>query len=253
MGHVPDKSAVYHGIEPDMVAPYPEWQQAHQRDLGEVDFQSILGAARKWLATPVLSKHVEGMVPDQQFRAALDYAIQTGIYNRAINPTLYNMLLAQLAGWPEPGPEQTLQTIRGSTCGVPLSRRSDMAAKTAEQTKHASEILGRFDRLAADIQADHASWGMTMEEAKGVVNHLDMVADNFEKAAFGEKSLQKRQVEIVAAVIQRDPDEPYMDTFRNPFHPHQTDADEPYMSAYTDDDSSGVETGKEENGEPLAP
>jgi hypothetical protein len=253
MGQRSDKTAVYHGIEPDQVDPYPDWQQAHQRDLGEADFAAIMEAARKWLKTPVLSKHVDGMLPDQQFRAALDYAIQTGIYNRAINPTLYDMLLARLAGWPEPGPEQTLLTLRGSTCEAPTSRRPDMAAKTAEQSKYASNILGRFDKLAQDVQAHHEAWGMTMAEAKEVVNHLDVVADDFEKAAFGEGSFQNRQREVLAAVIQHDSDEPYMKTFEKPFQPHQTDADEPYMSAYDDDDSSGVEKGKEENGEPLAP
>ena len=128
-----------------------------------------------------------------------------------------------------------------------------MAAKTAEQSKYASDILGRFDKLAQDVQTHYEVWGMTMAEAKEVVNHLDAVADDFEKAAFGAESLGKRQREILAAVIQQDSDEPYMKTFEKPFRPHQTDADEPYMSAYDDDDSSAVEKGKEENGEPLAP
>ncbi len=253
MGLKSNKSAVYHGIEPDPVKPYTPWQQAHQRDLDEPDFQVILEVARKWLATPVLSKHVEGMVPDQQFREALDYAIQTGIYNRAINPTLYNMLLARLAGWPDPGPEQTLVTIRGFSYETPTSRRPDMTAKTEEQSKYASEICGRLDKLALDIMNHHEKWGMTQEEAKVVVNALDGAADNFEMAAFGKESFDNRRREVIAAVIQYDSDEPYMDTFRNPMKPHQTDADEPYMGAYQDDQSSAVESGKERNGEPLAP
>ena len=128
-----------------------------------------------------------------------------------------------------------------------------MAVKTAEQSKYASDILGRLDKLAEDIQKHHASWGMTMEEAKGVVNHLDGVADNFEKLAFGEDSLGKRQREVLAAVLQRDTDEPYMDNFQSPTQPVQTDADEPYMSAYNDDQTSAVERGKATNGRPLAP
>lgn len=247
------RAAVYHGVEPDVVDPYPHWQPAHQRDLDEPDFQAILKSARKWLATPVLSRHVEGMIPDQQFRAALDYAIQTGIYNRAINPTLYNMLLARLAGWPEPGPEQTLLTIRGSTCEVPTFRSTAMTVKNADHSKYASDILGRIDKLAADIQTHHASWGMSMDEAKDVVNHLDTVADNFEQAAFGTESFENRRTEILAAVLQSDPDEPYMQSFRNIHQPVKTDADEPYMGAYNDDQSSAVETGKEQNGERLAP
>lgn len=248
-----DKEALYHGVEPDKVEPYPDWQPAHQRDLGEADFRLILNTAKKWLQTPVLSQQIEGAVPDQRFRAALDYAIQTGRYNRAINPNLYNMLLARLAGIPEPGPGQTLQTIQGSTCRTPASRRSDMAVKTAQQSKYASEILTRIDKLAKDIQEHHDKWGMSMQEAKAVVNHLDLVADDFEKAAFGEESFLKRQREVMAKVLQRDPDESFMDNYNNIHQPEQTDADEPYMSAYNDDQSSAVETGREENGEPLAP
>jgi len=247
------KRAVYHGIEPDKVPPYPEWQQAHQRDLGEADFQKILGAAKDWLKSAVLTENMDGAIPDVKFRAALDYALHVSRYQRAIDPTLYNQLLARLAKMPEPGPGNTLQTIQGSTCETPTSRRQAMAVKTAEQSKYASDILGRLDKLAEDIQKHHASWGMTMEEAKGVVNHLDGVADNFEKLAFGEDSLGKRQREVLAAVLQRDTDEPYMDNFQSPTQPVQTDADEPYMSAYNDDQTSAVERGKATNGRPLAP
>lgn len=246
-----NRITIYHGIEPDSVEPYPEWQQVHQRDLGEFDFSQILNTAKKWLQAPVL-EGMDGVVPDVKLRAALDHAL--GKYSRAINPVLYNQLLARLAGIPKPGLGQTLQTIQGSTCKtLPFERREVMAVKTAEQSKYASEILTRLDKLAEDIQKHHDAWGMTMKAAKGVVNHLDSVADDFEKAAFGENSLQRRQQEILAAVIQRDSDEPYMDNFRNPQQPEQTDADEPYMSAYNDDQSSAVEMGRVMNGRPLVP
>ncbi|RLI52753.1 MAG: hypothetical protein DRO87_12695, partial [Candidatus Thorarchaeota archaeon] len=119
MGHDYDRTAVYHGVEPyaDAPEPYAEWNQAHQRDLGEEDYATILATAQDWLKTPVLSENIEGIVRDQQLRAALDLAIQASKYNRAICPEKYNMLLARLAGLPEPGPGQTLQTIQGSTCG----------------------------------------------------------------------------------------------------------------------------------------
>lgn len=254
------KRAVYHGVEPDKAQPYPEWGQAHQRDLGESDFQKILDVARSWLGSAVLTENMDGAVPDAKLRAALDYAIQTSPYQRAINPTLYNQLLARLAKVPQPGPGNTLLTIRGtaqqrgSTCENPTSRRqAAMAVKTAEQSKYASNILGRLDKLAQDIQEHHASWGMSMGQAKSVVNHLDAVADDFEKLAFGEASLQKRQHEVLAAVIQRDTDEAYMDNFQSPTQPIQTDADEPYMSAYNDDQTSAVGRGKATDGRPLAP
>ena len=54
-------------------------------------------------------------------------------------------------------------------------------------------------------------------------------------------------------VLQRDADEGYMDTFKNPQAPIQTEADEPYMRAYSDDQSSAVHHGKSDTGRPLAP
>lgn len=264
MGHRSDRSAVYHGIEPEAPGAYPGWGQAHQRDLGEADYTQILASAQKWLKATVISRPAEGMVRDQQLRAALDLALQTSRYDNAINPVVYNMLLARLAGVPEPGFGQTLQTIRGSTCAPrsgEANRQSSNSRETetmttklsAEQSKRASEILGRLDTLAKEIQEKHASWGMSFESAKKVVNGLDAVADSFEKSAFGPESFERRQREILAKVVQRDGDEPYMDNFVNPMEPIQTDADEPYMGAYGDDQSSAVQDGKSTVGRPLAP
>jgi len=123
----------------------------------------------------------------------------------------------------------------------------------------ANRILGRLDRLANEIQTNHDSWGMPFDTAKDLVNELDKTADEVEMAAFGEESLQNRQIEVVTAsskkaeVIQRDADEKYMDTFKNPMQPHQIEADEPYMKLYGDDQSSAVNHGKSETGRPLAP
>lgn len=124
-----------------------------------------------------------------------------------------------------------------------------------EQVKTASSILGRLDRIAASIQANHEAWGMTQQQAKPVVNELDKLADDLEKHFFGESSLQRRQVEVLkqAKVIQKDSDESYMETFNSPMAPIQTDADEPYMAAYKDDQSQAVQTGKSTTGRPLAP
>jgi hypothetical protein len=107
------KSAVYHGIDPYAYGPaaYPGWLQPHQRDIGEADFKLILGMANDWLKSPMLSVAVDGMVPDARYRAALDLAIYDSPYNRAINATQYNQLLAKLAGVTEPGRGETLTTI----------------------------------------------------------------------------------------------------------------------------------------------
>lgn len=126
---------------------------------------------------------------------------------------------------------------------------------STEQRKKASELLGRLDRIAADIQAHYKSFGMSQDDARPLVLHLDKVADELETRMYGEASLQRRQVEILkqAKVIQKDSDEAYMDTFNSPSKPHQTDGDEPYMSAYGDDDTAGVNAGKSSTGRPLAP
>jgi hypothetical protein len=124
-----------------------------------------------------------------------------------------------------------------------------------EQITQANQILGTFDNLAKGVQTRYASWGMSQEEAKRVVNALDKAADEFEASVFGQSSLQARQIEVLkqAKVILKDSDEPYMDTFNNPTKPIQTDGDEPYMAAYRDDQTQGVQTGKSSVGRPLAP
>lgn len=113
----------------------------------------------------------------------------------------------------------------------------------------ANQILGRLDRIAHSIQSQHEAWGMPFEAAKELVNDLDKTADEIEVAAFGTESLHKRQAEV----IQREADEPYMQTFENPQSPHQVEADEPYMKAYNSDDSSAVIHGADESGRKLAP
>lgn len=126
---------------------------------------------------------------------------------------------------------------------------------SAEQSKKASELLGRLDKIAGDVQANYTSMGMTQEDAKRFVNAVDKMADELESHFYGQDSLQRRALEIAkqAKVIQKDSDESYMDTFNNPSKPRQTDGDEPYMSAYADDDTAGVNAGKSTTGRPLAP
>lgn len=99
------RTALYHGVKPYPKGPegftrYPRWQQAHQRDLAASDFEVVLASAAEWLKSPILTKSVEGMVPDARYRAALDLAIShaaDGKYNRAFSPPLYDLLLASLA------------------------------------------------------------------------------------------------------------------------------------------------------------
>jgi uncharacterized protein YoxC len=117
-------------------------------------------------------------------------------------------------------------------------------------SKQASEILGRLDKIAEDIQTNHESWGMPFDTAKTMVNQIDQVADAVETMAFGEGSLDTRQREVLAQVLKRDADESYMQTFEKG-QVVQSDSDEPYMSAYGDDESSCVRKGRPTVGAPL--
>jgi hypothetical protein len=152
-----------------------------------------------------------------------------------------------------------------------------MLRLSKEQKTSANEILASFDQLTQSIQDNHQKWGMSFDAAKQLVNHLDRTADATEVLIYGPDSLRSRQAEIAvqsdafvkdvvseglitrrdiakaAEVLQRDSDEPYMDTFDNSMEPLETDSDEPYMSAFDDDQSSAVYNGKDENGRALAP
>jgi hypothetical protein len=152
-----------------------------------------------------------------------------------------------------------------------------MLRLSSEQKSAANEILGQIDALAEAIKTHRAKMGMSFQDAKKMVNHLDRIADNTEALLFGESSLRARQAEVAvlnddfrqealtnglltarqiskaAKVLQRDSDEPYMDTFKNPMSPIETDSDEPYMSAYGDDQSSAVNDGEDDTGRELAP
>lgn len=132
---------------------------------------------------------------------------------------------------------------------------NNMTPKLSSQ--NADRVLARLDRVAATIQEKYASWGMSFEDAKRIVNAIDETADTIELSSFGRESLARRQAEVMggktARVVQRDADEKYMDTFKNPMMPVQIESDEPYMHIYDDDQSSAVGTGESTSGRKLAP
>ena len=125
----------------------------------------------------------------------------------------------------------------------------------------ADRILARLDRISHTIQAQFKTWKMPFDVAKEIVNAVDKTADEVEVAAYGESSLQQRQIEVLkqasgktAEVIQQEPDEPYMKTFANPMAPISIESDEPYMKAYgPPDQSSAVLHGESTTGRPLTP
>lgn len=136
-----------------------------------------------------------------------------------------------------------------------------MLKLTSDQSKVASGILERMDKIAEHIQAKAEAWGIPFEEAKKLVNAFDHVMDDTEVFFYGPESLQRRQAEVLkqagvldkeGKVFQADGDEPYMQSFQNDTV-YQQDADEPYMSAYSGDDSSEVRGGADVTGKPLTP
>lgn len=161
--------------------------------------------------------------------------------------------------------------------GRPTTETVNMLRLSSDQKATANQSLATLDKTAKLIQENFKEWGIPFKLAKEIVNNLDKTADSVETLVFGEQSLQTRQAEIAvtspdfakeataqgliskgefakaAKVIQRDSDEGYMDTFKNPTKPIETDADEPYMSAYGDDQSSAVNDGEDATGRDLAP
>lgn len=141
-----DKSAVYNGVEPLPVPPYPGWQQAHQRDLGDSDWELILTAAKSWLKNPVLAAPVTDATRDTQLRAALDLAIQQSPYQAQIQPPSYNMLLARLAG--KDDPMFSGLTFRAAVQNA--MKAEDTFPKGAVVTMKASHEIRKFAAQAAE-------------------------------------------------------------------------------------------------------
>ncbi len=152
------RSAVYHGVAPYQDGPdtYPKWYQAQPGRLVESDFAAILESAEEWLQSPVLSKDIEGVAKDTQFRAALDLAIYASRYNQAVDPNSYNLLLARLAGVPEPGQGQTLLALpgkaaaQGFSCTNSTVKVSPMKA-SVQLRKLASQVVDQSPSVAFDL------------------------------------------------------------------------------------------------------
>lgn len=92
----------------------------------------------------------------------------------------------------------------------------------------AGSILSRLEQTANELQS-HLASGQLSDESKAdlkkIISGLDQVSDRVEISAFGEESFKQRQ----AKVLEKDPDEKYMDTFDNPQKVIESEPDEPYM------------------------
>jgi len=230
-----NKIGVYHGIDPkeNFPGPPPEGVFPRQGHLSEAQYTDILASAKRWLRDPSVKGQGKA-----KLSSALDLAVYESPYASAIDYTTYTMLLDRLSA--SVGETKTAKSF--------LRRDGERT-----MAKSVDEILGNLDKCAAAIQADHQTWGLSFEQARGLVNHLDKVADDFELAAYGKGSLVRRQREVLAKVLQQDGDEPYMGSFEVQHGLVQSDADEPYMDAFSDDQSSAMATGTSTSGRKLVP
>ena len=161
--HASEKTGVYWGVDPTskekaVNVPYTPWQQAQARDLGEKDYNAILAGAREWMKVPVLARILDekdslGAVRDIQLRAALDLAIRDvdgGKYSVGLYPTVYNELLARLAG---KSTTETLVTQREASRSLySQATGEDRPMNAASQIrKFAAEIAATHPGLAFDL------------------------------------------------------------------------------------------------------
>lgn len=89
----------------------------------------------------------------------------------------------------------------------------------------ANKILTNLEHTATGLEQLAKEGHIDAKLAADLVKEIDQFSDRLEIAAFGDESFRRRQ----AKVLQRDKDEPYMDTFDNPNKVIQSDKDEPYM------------------------
>jgi hypothetical protein len=120
----------------------------------------------------------------------------------------------------------------------------------------ANQILTNLDGTADLVEKLVKDKHLHPKLGAELTRNLDAFADRFQIAAFGKESLEAWKAKV-ARVDQRDPDEPYMETFQNPQKPIEVEADEPYMHkteksfncdsipTYDSDDTSQVTDRKE--------
>lgn len=219
------KSAVYHGVLDQVMTPYPGPEHMPASKLTLSERSALCQEALEWLPTNAVNL-------DAGLREALDYAIYTSPFQGSVSASSYESMLGELS--------RLATTTKGT---VPMKTVS------ASQAKLASQVLETFDKMADYVQANYTKLGMSHADAKRVVNALDRTADKFEVATLGEESFAARQAEV----LERDSEEPYVQTFEAPTRVHQSDKDEPYMGLFNDDQTTAVGTGKSEAGKPIAP
>lgn len=194
MDHKSDRApkvGVYHGVDPltNDPGPYEGWTQVHQRDLGELDFQTIVSAAQEWLREPVVARMQT--IRDAKMRAALDLALKSTGYDRELPIQFYNMLLARLAGVPEPGPGQTLTRLAQ---GETTSNQTSPCAPTPNEVNHMT-ASHEIRKMAAKVVASNPNLAFELTDL------ADRVAME-EKATPKAASEDTRYAQLKSQVIR---------------------------------------------------
>lgn len=207
------RQGIYWGVNPYPAGTGPETyarsEQSQARAIGASDLDALLDAARTWLKSSVLAAPVEGILPDIQLRAALDLAIRDfsdGKYSVGLHPTLYNKLLARLAGKSQ---AETLLTVREASSGslyiFPIGEERPMSA-SAEIRKYAATIADAhpgvaFDlanlsfKLAEEEQEEKKDQGQEQAKQAGQIPEAFKEHMKEKKEEGGEKKEEKKEDE----------------------------------------------------------
>jgi hypothetical protein len=185
------KTGLYWGVDQPskgnaVNVPYASWGQAHARDLGEKDYGSILTAAREWLKVPVLSRVLDveeslGAAHDIQLRAALDLAIRDhegGKYSVGLHPTVYNNLLARLAGKPTASPLLT-QREASKSLYIPATGEDSPMNAASKIRKMAADIVAMNPGLAFDLT--NLAFEVQAEQSKSAGEIPEAFKENIQK------------------------------------------------------------------------
>jgi len=92
----------------------------------------------------------------------------------------------------------------------------------------ASKTLAQLDRIGLQVEVMAKEGKIGQKVASELLHNIDTFADRLHIAAYGQEAFIAYK-QKVAKVIQRDPDETFMDTFENTQQPLQTDPDETFM------------------------
>lgn len=91
----------------------------------------------------------------------------------------------------------------------------------------------QLDALADKVERTYRDMGLTQKQASAFVYQVDSLSDHIMEANGMDPQALANEDVVDSMVIQRDEDEPYLDTFGQPAV-HMRDEDEPYVDHMND-------------------